>query len=721
MQNKKSTKRALITSALSLVLCMSMLIGTTFAWFTDNVTSTGNKIQSGTLKVDLELLDKETKEWNSLKTSPKAIFDYDKWEPGYTDVKILKVQNEGTLALKWMAKFVSTEKLTKLADVIDVYVCPSATELAYPDGRTLSGYTRVGTVADFVNTIETTTTGSLAANETAYLGIALKMQETAGNEYQNMSLGGAFDIQIVATQLTSEFDSFDNQYDKDATYYEAWDGTVDTDLAMVDGVYQITSAAELAGFAQLVNTGDATMTAIGTSVELTTSVNLADVEWEPIGSCNGTYFKGTFNGNGNTIYNLAVNNEDTDANATSGLFGWSDSPSPITVSNLTIDGATINGHHAVGVVVGYLSGTVSNCKVVDATVNGTHANDDADGDKVGGVVGILNVGALLDNKVSDSTISGNRDIGGIAGSIVIGQTATGNVVKNTTVTYATEKTYASAGAIVSGRTGFVPDSTNKAENVTVMKAANSAATLKTAIADAQEGETVTLGSDIEIASNASFTIEKDIVIDLNGNTLTTGASYGGIQAKGGCSIKNGTINYTKANAAIKVWDVKSIENVTIIATPQSGSTIGGIVIQSNSVGVDLIKNVTMVGVTNGIETYNCGNATEPVIGRMENVTIDATKYGMIVSAPIGDIVNCNIKGAELGMFMQLKGTYNVSANLINCTVTGETGIYAFDEAYSNPGTFVLNYDEATVINGGIVTEFSGEDNERITINGVNPQ
>ena len=215
MTKQKSTKRALLLSALSLLMCVSMLIGSTFAWFTDSVTSAGNKIQAGTLKIDLELLDKEDG-WESIKESQAPIFNYDLWEPGYTDVKILKVENEGTLALKWYAKFVSENELTILANVIDVYVKPSATELTYPADRNLDGYTKVGTVAEFVNTIETTTYGNLMPidqeGSVAYLGIALKMQETAGNEYQGLPLG-VFDIQILATQLAYESDSFDDQYD----------------------------------------------------------------------------------------------------------------------------------------------------------------------------------------------------------------------------------------------------------------------------------------------------------------------------------------------------------------------------------------------------------------------------------------------------------------------------------------------------------------------------
>ena len=212
-------------SAVSLLLCVSMLVGSTFAWFTDSVTSAGNKIQSGSLKVDLELLDKETGSWNSLKASKAPIFDYDKWEPGYVDTKVLKVENEGTLALKWVASFYSEEEISALADVIDVYVCASETELSYPDDRDLEGYTCVGTLKNFINSVEETTNGSLEAGQSAYLGIALKMQEEAGNEYQDLSLG-AFDIRIYATQYTSEADSFDDQYDVGATFDKLADTNV---------------------------------------------------------------------------------------------------------------------------------------------------------------------------------------------------------------------------------------------------------------------------------------------------------------------------------------------------------------------------------------------------------------------------------------------------------------------------------------------------------------
>ncbi len=210
-----STKRTLITSVISLMLCFAMLLGTTWAWFTDEVTSSGNKVVAGNLKIDLEILDKESGVLSSIKDSAKAIFDYDLWEPGYTAVTLFRVENEGNLALKWEARFVSPNELSSLANVIDVYVCPGAT--GYPADRNLDGYVKVGTVADFVNTIKSTTYGTLLSGEIATLGIALKMQESAGNEYMGESLG-EFDIQIAATQYSSESDSYDETYDNDSVF-----------------------------------------------------------------------------------------------------------------------------------------------------------------------------------------------------------------------------------------------------------------------------------------------------------------------------------------------------------------------------------------------------------------------------------------------------------------------------------------------------------------------
>ncbi len=225
MLKTKNTKNALISAILVLCMTFTALLGTTFAWFTDEVTSSGNKIQTGTLKVDLELLNEATNTWKSLKGENDPIFNYAEWEPGYTDVKLLKVENEGSLALKWKTVLTKYGEISALADVIDVYVCnygvltdAEAATLAYPADRSLAGYTRVGTAAEFLSTMEETTKGVLKAGQSAYLGLALKMRADAGNEYQGMSLGGTFDITVVATQASAEDDSFGNTYDSYADW-----------------------------------------------------------------------------------------------------------------------------------------------------------------------------------------------------------------------------------------------------------------------------------------------------------------------------------------------------------------------------------------------------------------------------------------------------------------------------------------------------------------------
>ncbi len=217
MSNTKTTKRALFSSIMAMLLCVAMLIGTTFAWFTDSVTSAGNKIQAGTLNIDL--LVKSDGEYASVKDSSAAIFDYDKWEPGYTEVKNVMVKTDGNLALKYTLKIVpqtATEEAFKLAEVIDVYYANSEVTV---ENRDLSGLTRIGTLKD-VFTAGTVINDTLIpdSNTEDFATIVLKMQESAGNDYQGLSVGNGFDLHVLATQYTYEEDSFDDQYDADAEY-----------------------------------------------------------------------------------------------------------------------------------------------------------------------------------------------------------------------------------------------------------------------------------------------------------------------------------------------------------------------------------------------------------------------------------------------------------------------------------------------------------------------
>ena len=219
--NKSSnTKKSLWASGLSLLVCCAVLVGTTFAWFTDSVTNQGNKIQAGRLNVSLAEWD--TKAGGYVEVGEAPIFNYNLWEPGYTDIAAVKIGNEGTLALKYRLDIIA-DGATDLAKVIDVYYYRGGTVTQQSDLPTnfdaLKGnenYVNLGTLDKLLADEDNNgvANGHLNAGESDFAIIALHMQETANDDYQGASIGTTFDIVLNATQYTSEQDGFDNnQYD----------------------------------------------------------------------------------------------------------------------------------------------------------------------------------------------------------------------------------------------------------------------------------------------------------------------------------------------------------------------------------------------------------------------------------------------------------------------------------------------------------------------------
>ncbi|MBR2366696.1 MAG: SipW-dependent-type signal peptide-containing protein [Oscillospiraceae bacterium] len=219
MNSKKVTRSAVFASFTALLLCASMLVATTFAWFTDSVTSSGNIIKSGTLDVEMSWADgtkavpaDDSTDWTDASTG--AIFNYDLWEPGYTEVRHIKIKNAGTLALKYQLRIVATGTASDLTDAIDVYFTDPAAQVA--DRTALNAVTPIGSLTSVLAAMPANTKGELTDGSSAVVTLALKMRESAGNEYQNKSIGSSFAVQLLATQLTAENDSFDNQYDVEA-------------------------------------------------------------------------------------------------------------------------------------------------------------------------------------------------------------------------------------------------------------------------------------------------------------------------------------------------------------------------------------------------------------------------------------------------------------------------------------------------------------------------
>ena len=195
MTNRKSTKRALLGSVMAMVLCLAMLVGATFAWFTDTASSGVNKIQAGKLDVALEMeeggnwVSAEGKTLDFVKAADakgEAIL----WEPGCTyTLPKLRVVNNGNLALKYMIKITGIKGDAKLNEAIE------------------------WTVGDVAMGAEQ----HLKAGESNEFTIKGHMKESAGNEYMDLTISG-ISITVYATQDTVESDSFNNQYDKNAAY-----------------------------------------------------------------------------------------------------------------------------------------------------------------------------------------------------------------------------------------------------------------------------------------------------------------------------------------------------------------------------------------------------------------------------------------------------------------------------------------------------------------------
>ena len=228
MKRKNATRNALFTSIISLLLCVSMLVGTTFAWFTDSVVSGNNQIIAGNLDIDVMYANTPDGTYTSIENvadlfvapngATKGL-----WEPGHTEVAYLKVVNNGTLALKYQFKVDAASAVIgksvlgddiKLSEILKFaatdpadaapaeYTRASAQAAAEASGSNLLGYT--------------TSTKTLAPGDSQYITLVVYMPETTGNEanYRGNAVPTInFKLTALATQVEAESDSFGDDYD----------------------------------------------------------------------------------------------------------------------------------------------------------------------------------------------------------------------------------------------------------------------------------------------------------------------------------------------------------------------------------------------------------------------------------------------------------------------------------------------------------------------------
>ncbi len=376
----KASKRALLTAILCLMLCIAMLIGTTYAWFTDSVTTGVNNITSGTLGIDIQ--DANGNSLTTLNFVKAAGHENEAilWEPGARyELEPFYIVNTGNLYLKFMAKVTGATGNTELLDVIDFTI----------DGTDMDDY--------------------FASKENAFLApkgesgdklgpITIKgvMDTAAGNTYQGKTITGV-EIEVYATQANKEVDSIDSTYDMTAEY----------DVPTTPSV-TVNTAAELQAALTPSISND---TAIVTLAE---DITLADGEdWTPLNLeayAANSVKNIVINGNGHTISGL---NDSLLGNC---FFG----NTSIEINDLTLTDSEVTGYHndGAGILIAYANHCASvklkNCHITESSIN--VANDISG---VGGLIGYCDSALTIENcSVIGVTVNGSSaSAGAIVGAI----------------------------------------------------------------------------------------------------------------------------------------------------------------------------------------------------------------------------------------------------------------------------------------------------------------
>ncbi len=401
MAEFKATKAAFVGSLISLLLSCAMLLGTTFAWFTDAVSSSNNRILAGNLDIDLLMYKSDEGEYVSIAKGNGDIFAEENggrgvsWEPGITKIAYLAVQNIGSLALKYNIKL---DVDGELADALEYAILDGkeAGDATATSWNSLAS-SKKGRLTDDLSSI---VNGELYEGEdTHYFAVAVHMPDDASNEYRGASI--AVDLTVVATQSSYEKDSFGDGYDADGDNDESEQETwISSETAAVT----IDTIEQFKKFTDAVNS-DGTYDGVNVAnnpdvyVKLTDDIDLSEyTDFTGIGDGESNSFDGVFDGCDYTIKNWTVDNQDkplalfrttknariknltidnfiigadtTNGNNYSVLIGLIEGDD-VVIDKVSIKNSVLTGQETMGVIVGAMSEgqlTITNCNVEDITI-----------------------------------------------------------------------------------------------------------------------------------------------------------------------------------------------------------------------------------------------------------------------------------------------------------------------------------------------------------------
>ena len=264
MKKSNATKRALISSALATMMCIIMLIGTTFAWFTDTASTGVNKIQSGKLDVELEY-SYDMENWSTATSATKLFDDKTLWEPGVTEIVYLRVKNAGSLALKYTIGLNSNIGFSKGTNVagdtynVGDYLKMGAATVTEKLATREAAWDAVAANANVMSELKPFVEGMpvLEAGKTSdAIALVIYMPTDVGNEANAGSKASyvyRLGVEVDATQAPVENDSYDNTYDENApTKFHAESSSSETlevtENIQANGRYGVVQAERTAQF-----------------------------------------------------------------------------------------------------------------------------------------------------------------------------------------------------------------------------------------------------------------------------------------------------------------------------------------------------------------------------------------------------------------------------------------------------------------------------------------
>lgn len=613
MTNSKTTKRALLSSTLALLMCVAMLIGTTFAWFTDTASTGINRIQSGNLDMEVyhqvgedewELIDGATDLFSNV--NGEAIL----WEPGVTATETFKIVNKGNLAFKY-AFYLNYANATKTAD-----------------GKTLADVLTCG-LTDYVPTTPITsledivTYNYLLPGDEIKLQVYIKWEPTDHDNDYNVEGGLSIDlgVNVFATQYTYEKDSINDRYDADAQLPSVWDGKTLEIPEAVNGVYHITNAAEFVHFLHNSNTGSTYV------LDCDIDLNGAYIAYA---AASTGVFSSHFDGKNHVVRNFTVDSSAREDGYYGGLFGYMPGGSA-SIKNLIVEEATAIGGKQVGMIVGGVNANspaeagnslVDNCHVRNCTVISTIK-------KAGAVVGYVSKGTVTNCTATDVNVYCADSDTAESGKL-IGYVNTGSVVDSVTAENAVR---------VNVYTNVVP--------VLVSTAAEFAAAVP-------NGGTIILTKDIDADNDyvTAYCANKNLTIVGEGHKVTNLNAplinfYGGTLTVKGVTVENSnvTANDGASGAGVIVeeaqWANLYMDDCHVANCTLTGGDTRGAAIVGYWIGGGEVKNCS-----SDHFSINLKGTAAGIVGHRQVQTVG----GYVTEANIVDctVTNSNISAQDNG-------------------------------------------------------------------------